>query len=161
MCRPTLAYKLDKAVLKGRFKTPDRVISIEPDEKQNVYCLTTTTGNYVVQGYASKNCDFTNRARLAGCINIDGAAQHCLDVDNALLRHQEVASSMSGLERQKCDIEAEAVMQKISQEYGFKHYHRPFCLRLPKLAGAYSGAGIPVEQLPGYTQVREQPVPRR
>lgn len=34
----------------------ERIISIEPVGKETVYWLTTGTGNYVSQGYASKNC---------------------------------------------------------------------------------------------------------
>ena len=38
----------------------DNVIEIEPDGREDVYALTTETGNYVVWGYASKNCQYQN-----------------------------------------------------------------------------------------------------
>lgn len=46
----------DRALLVGRFRTKDKVVKIEPDGEGEVIGLTTTTGNYVAWGYASKNC---------------------------------------------------------------------------------------------------------
>jgi predicted phosphoadenosine phosphosulfate sulfurtransferase len=42
--------------LGGRFRSKDRIVSIEPDGEELVYSMQTTTGNYVAWGYASKNC---------------------------------------------------------------------------------------------------------
>jgi DNA polymerase elongation subunit (family B) len=55
-CRPAKAAHLQPAVLKTKFGKPDRVVRIEPDGVDEVVGLTTTTGNYVAWGYASKNC---------------------------------------------------------------------------------------------------------
>lgn len=38
------------------FATPDRVVEVEPDGYGRVIGMTTSTGNYVAWGYASKNC---------------------------------------------------------------------------------------------------------
>lgn len=38
----------------------DRVVNIEPDGEETVYSMQTETGNYVVWGYASKNCNYLN-----------------------------------------------------------------------------------------------------
>jgi predicted phage terminase large subunit-like protein len=38
----------------------DKVIRIEGDSVETVYALTTGTGNYISQGYASKNCQYQN-----------------------------------------------------------------------------------------------------
>lgn len=38
----------------------DSIVSIEPDGDEMVYSMQTTTGNYVVWGYASKNCQYEN-----------------------------------------------------------------------------------------------------
>jgi len=40
-----------------RFGEKDRIVTVEPDGDSRVISLTTTTGNYVGQGYASRNCD--------------------------------------------------------------------------------------------------------
>jgi hypothetical protein len=40
----------------ARYATPDRIIAVEPDGEGDVIGLTTTSGNYVAWGYASKNC---------------------------------------------------------------------------------------------------------
>lgn len=44
----------------------DKVIKIEPDGYETVYSFTTRTGNYVVWGYASKNCQYLNHALPVG-----------------------------------------------------------------------------------------------
>lgn len=56
--KPVRRSKLE-ARIKGsaRFGFRDRVISVEPDGSGEVVSLTTSTGNYVAWGYASKNCD--------------------------------------------------------------------------------------------------------
>jgi superfamily II DNA or RNA helicase len=56
-CAPVRRSRVEECILGSRFKTPDRIVSIEPDGAGEVVSLTTTTGNYVVWGYASKNCD--------------------------------------------------------------------------------------------------------
>lgn len=147
-CGPVLSYKLDDAVCVGRFKTSDKVVSIEPAGRgQTVYCLTTTTGNYVVHGYASKNCDYTHRCRFAGGICLDGQDMGCLDLEHKLLRHQECETSVVGAERQRADQEAVAAMHQASQDYAWRDYHRPYQLILPRNAGGHSGAGIPIANL--------------
>lgn len=45
----------DDIILGGRFRRPDRIASIRPDGVEPVFALTTTTGNYVAWGFASKN----------------------------------------------------------------------------------------------------------
>lgn len=41
----------------ARFGKRDRIIDVRPDGFGEVISLTTTTGNYIAWGYASKNCD--------------------------------------------------------------------------------------------------------
>ena len=43
-----------------------KVESIEEDGEEDVYALETTTGNYVVWGYASKNCQYENTPKRDG-----------------------------------------------------------------------------------------------
>lgn len=50
-----VSRQTDDIILGGRFRRPDTVVSIEPDGTEPVFALTTTTGNYVAWGYASKN----------------------------------------------------------------------------------------------------------
>lgn len=57
-CNPAKRAKIEKAILKSRFGEEDEIVSIEPDGYEEVYSLTTTTGNYIAWGYASKNCGF-------------------------------------------------------------------------------------------------------
>lgn len=44
-------------IMISRFRDPDDVIAVENDGRGEVVSLTTETGNYVVWGYASKNCN--------------------------------------------------------------------------------------------------------
>lgn len=148
LARPVSAYKLDKKVLTGKFKKPDKIVGVEPAGRATVYCLRTTTGNYVIEGYASKNSDFTIRCRLAGGIRLNGADMNCLDVDHDLLKHQNVPSSMSDPEeRERANEEASRVMQQASLSYGNRHFYRPFRLAMPVKAGGYRGGGIPVARM--------------
>lgn len=48
---------MEDHVLTCRFRNPDRIVSVEPDGEGEVIAMTTTTGNYVAWGYASRNCD--------------------------------------------------------------------------------------------------------
>lgn len=52
----------------GRFGVRDRVVAVEAAGEGTVVSMTTSTGNYVAQGYASRNCDdeFVRTARYRG-----------------------------------------------------------------------------------------------
>jgi len=55
-CRPSKTKLLNASILKSRFGESDRIMSIRGDGHGPVIGLTTTTGNYIAWGYASKNC---------------------------------------------------------------------------------------------------------
>lgn len=56
LCRPVKREQIKSMVLTHRFRTKDRVVSIEPlPGVHPVYALTTETENYVCWGYASRN----------------------------------------------------------------------------------------------------------
>jgi hypothetical protein len=56
-CRPVRRRRLEEAILCSKFRTPDKIVSVEPDGIGEVVSLKTEAGNYVVYGYASSNCD--------------------------------------------------------------------------------------------------------
>jgi hypothetical protein len=56
-CSPVRRAKIEQCILSARFKTPDRIVSVVPDGEGEVVSMTTTTGNYIAWGYASKNCN--------------------------------------------------------------------------------------------------------
>lgn len=98
--------------------------------------------------FGEEHCDFTIRCRFAGGIRLEGKDQHQLDLEHALLKHQEVETSVTGPERQRCDQEAGVIMHTMSRNYMTTDFYRPFGLvQLPMTAGAYRKAGIPVDQL--------------
>jgi hypothetical protein len=53
----------------------DKIVEIEHLGRKTVYGIQTTTGNYIADGYASKNCDTTIRARLAGFVSLNEKMQ--------------------------------------------------------------------------------------
>lgn len=57
-CKPAKwSKRLKKQITKRtNFMRRDKVVSITPCGKEEVACLTTTSGNYIAWGYASKNC---------------------------------------------------------------------------------------------------------
>ena len=57
---------IDSAVNSRMFTSKERVISIEPDGVEEVYGLTTTTGNYVVWGLASSNSQYQQTPETRG-----------------------------------------------------------------------------------------------
>lgn len=98
--------------------------------------------------FGEEHCDWTIRCRLAGGIRLNNQDMNCLDIEHALLRHQDVETSMPrSLEREQADTEAGRIMREASQSYKHRHYYRPFCLKMPALAGGYRGGGIPVKRL--------------
>jgi hypothetical protein len=48
---------IEQVVGSSRFGKKDKIVAIEPDVMGEVVSLSTTTGNYVAWGYASRNCD--------------------------------------------------------------------------------------------------------
>jgi len=57
--RPTKRGRyMERMILGSHFRTPDPVEEIRPAGTGEVVSLQTTTGNHVVWGYASKNCEF-------------------------------------------------------------------------------------------------------
>jgi hypothetical protein len=54
--QPNKLGHLESSILTTRFKSPERVVGIWPDGEGEVISMTTTTGNYVAWGLASKNC---------------------------------------------------------------------------------------------------------
>ena len=108
--------------------------------------------------FGEEHCDFTIRARFAGQVSLDGQMQNCLDLEfpglqPALLKHQDVETSVTGSERKALDRESYEIMSAISKTYGQESLYRPFLLRLPRQAGGHAGVGIPVDKLSQYALV--------
>lgn len=101
--------------------------------------------------FGEEHCDYMNRARFAGFMNLDGQMQPQIDLEMKplLLKHQEVETSVTGADRQLADLEAVQVMRSVASRYGQDPIFRPFCVRLPKTAG-HAGMGIPVNNLGHY-----------
>ena len=57
-CEPSKKDWIYKRLTWKRMRTPDKIISVVPDGEGEVISMMTSTGNYIVHGYASKNCDY-------------------------------------------------------------------------------------------------------
>jgi hypothetical protein len=55
-CKPCRNDGLDARILRTMRASTDRIINVEPDGEGEVVSMQTETGNYIVWGYASKNC---------------------------------------------------------------------------------------------------------
>jgi hypothetical protein len=105
--------------------------------------------------FGEEHCDYTNRMRLAKQISLDGAIQPCLDVEHymvgekqrVLMKHQEVQTSVVGMERRRADADAVKAMQEAAVSYRNRDLYRPFAVWTPKWVGMSKDQGIPVDRL--------------
>jgi len=105
--------------------------------------------------FGEEHCDYTNRMRLGGCINLDGSMQPCIDVEHyrvgenqrVLMKHQEVQTSVTGTDRKRADFEAVRAIQDAAISYKNRDIYRAFELWTPKWAGIGRNQGIPVNNL--------------
>lgn len=105
--------------------------------------------------FGQEHCDYTNRARFAGFMSINGQMQPQIDLemDPVLLRHQDCPTSVIGEDRRKADAEADQALQVIASRYGQEPLYREFKLRVPKIAAGSGNTGIPTENLSHYAFV--------
>lgn len=103
--------------------------------------------------FGEEHCDYTIRARQAGFVSLNGTVQNCLDLKHETLVHQDAETSVFGPERAKADQEAAVIMQKMCQEYAYRHPYRPFILSSPHYVGARDKVGIPTDFLQRYQLV--------
>ena len=122
------------------------MMSITRDVIKNIGYFDTRFGKF-----GEEHCDYTNRARFSGFINLGGQEQQCLDVDQDFLKHQDTPSSISAKAKPRLDAEAAAAIQEASCRYATTSHYRPFRLRWPRFAGTLGqSCGIRVDDLTGY-----------
>jgi predicted phosphoadenosine phosphosulfate sulfurtransferase len=63
-CRPERREQFDRYFLTSRFRTPDRILAIEEDGVDEVFALTTSTGNYIAWGYGSSNSAYDRMEQM-------------------------------------------------------------------------------------------------
>lgn len=112
--------------------------------------------------FGQEHCDYTNRIRFAKEMQIDGLDQACLDVEPTLadgsagppvLRHQNVPTSVQGIERERENKLADQRIREAAERYATEHYYRPFSLVWPTVVGGVDDRGIKVEDIPKYARV--------
>lgn len=99
--------------------------------------------------WGQEHCDYTYRARFTGEVSLDGQPQNGLDLEHTLLKHQEVETSMPGVEGKRAQEEAGLVMQEVAKGYrnGNAPFYVPFRLALPLAVGGLRNNGIPAMNL--------------
>ena len=112
--------------------------------------------------FGEEHCDWTNRIRFLGGIQLDGLPQQCLDVEptnpdgsagEPLLKHQEVETSVTGAERKREDAISVERMRQAAQRYTTESHYRPFSLTWPSHVGGLGDSGISTADIPGYKVV--------
>jgi hypothetical protein len=152
--RPINSSKADKVLLSGKFKkNRPTVVKVEDMGEMDVISLQTESGNYFGDGYASKNCDYTVRARYAGHQNLYGNQQYCLDVDHALIRHQTVASSINPEEKPELDHAASLAMARKSGKYPYTGGYLPFSMIRNSVVDAVNSVGTEVDLVSHYQTI--------
>lgn len=98
--------------------------------------------------FGEDHCDYNNRARFSGFINLRGKTQHCLDIVTTTLDYNyDVRSSVAPTEKKAFDQYANQAMVRISAQYQTRGWYRPYRLLHASNAGVYGGVGIPVHML--------------
>lgn len=106
--------------------------------------------------FSQEHCDATNRARLAGFINLRGKPQHCLDIEQQELGYRyDLHSSVSKVEKSYFESVGSRAIEKAAALYQVKSWYRPYRLLHSQFAGASGNRGISTSQLEtlGYTLV--------
>jgi len=112
--------------------------------------------------FGEEHCDWTNRIRFLGGIQLDGLDQPCLDVEptnpdgspgKPVLRHQDVPTSVTGEERKREDALSVERMREAAMRYATGSHFRPFTLTWPLHVAGLGSSGIKTEDLPGYRMV--------
>ena len=85
LCRPAKLGYIGRSILRKRWKSVDKVADTEiVGFNQEVVSMTTTTGNYIAWGYASKNCE--EEVDFMGFRKIVGVNPHKKDEFRQLVR---------------------------------------------------------------------------
>jgi hypothetical protein len=98
--------------------------------------------------YGNEHCEYNNRARLAGFLDVYHTPQTCVDLLHGHLTHQKVECSVNPAAAAESHRIADQLMLKISDEYGHRGFYRPYDLR-----GVEYAEGCNIDNLPAYTLV--------
>jgi GT2 family glycosyltransferase len=112
--------------------------------------LVNTVGYYDARfpQYGNEHCEYNNRARMGGFLDVYGVAETCLDIANKHLTHQTVACSVDPKAAAVSHREADKLMQQIADEYGYRGLYRPYALH-----GVEYAEGCKIDDMPAYAVV--------
>lgn len=114
--------------------------------------------------FGEEHCDYTNRARMKGFLNVMDRPQICLDVEFSppVIDHQhEAESSVTGQDRKVCDQVASQAMQAKASVYRTGQVFQAFRLRHIPFVNRHAGfdAGIKPKNMPGVIEAPAHIVP--
>jgi len=114
--------------------------------------------------FGEEHCDFTNRARIKGFMQVLGKPQICIDIDFTppVLDHQhDVESSVVGVEKETCDAAASKAMSDKQAEYRVGIFYNPFRLRHTPFVNRHAGfdSGIKAKNMLGVEETPALIVP--
>jgi glycosyltransferase involved in cell wall biosynthesis len=108
--------------------------------------------------FGQEHCDFNNRARLKGFINLNGQPQYSLDVPCPWLKHQDVPSSLTNEEKQRYNQHADTMIDIVAKSYYNQDLFRPYSIgRVAQTVGGRDGIGIPISELSRSLKVQRTP----
>ena len=105
--------------------------------------------------FGEEHCDYTVRARFAGHQSIMGIQQYCLDIDvqNPVLKHQVVPSTISSQEKPLLDHVAGSMMREKSKRYPFTSPYLGFSLLRNRFTDSMADGGIETDFLVGHHSI--------
>jgi GT2 family glycosyltransferase len=136
--------------LKSFRKMTGAVMSMTRDVVKKVGYFDTAFGKF-----GEEHCDYTNRARFLGFVQIEGHIYTCLDVEwpTPMLDHQSDAMpTVNNQDRETWGRQALEVMRsRTTNSYKLGTFYLPFSLRHVRYVGCDAGfdRGIPLKNLPG------------
>jgi hypothetical protein len=168
-CRNIPCHRLDttrgrQPIKKGKYQVVRSVTELPG--LHDTYCLTEPKNHKALFGNVlTHQCDYNNRARLMGFINLSNQAQLALDVETVTLSSQmsesgPIPSAILAFERGPLDARANADAARASRLYTYEHLYRPYRLPYPVYADAFGmpNQGIPTHELErlGYEMVMDR-----
>ncbi len=106
--------------------------------------------------FGQEHCDYTNRARLTGFINLNNQPQYCLDVENPFLRHQEVESSLTTQEKHNYNATADIMIEEAAKTYSTMSLHRSYSTgRWCNTVAGRDGIGTPLNMFRNIFRIKD------
>lgn len=163
-CKPIKKSKwIDQRILSSKFRTVDHITQVEDDGEGEVIGLTTTTGNYIVWGYASKNCGLHQEERNGRVVWVTEGSSNLAELQQRLRAtfmvrrlKKDVLTELPPKRRQLIALEDSRVdwskhpqFKRWKEIYEKQYDERMAKLEAAKTEGEYKVAALALEKFTG------------